>query len=412
MAMSMIGTKTFGEKPKPFQIEEGGEYYYVGSEAFAKGGLSPGHYNIKYSEKLDKNRELRRVKMRQPDVKRRRLILKQERATKKGAYEASEGSSYQSEVGLAENQDIEAIPEAVPKPTFNAVSKLKNMSPTYIVFDLETTGLIRQGIMPHITQIAAVEMHSGNQFTCYVLPKVPIEASAEKVTGIVFDGTDLFVNGQKVDALTISDAIGKLLEWLGQFNTVVLVAHNGRVFDFRVISHAVMLLGKHDEFIDKIDGLVDSLSMIRSCHKNLKSYKQECLALHFCGETYDAHDALEDVKMLSKILKCAVTNVDFVKASYDTHNHLLQENFNSAKSQNLSSLHVLVGAGIVKIGMAENIAGSGLNLHSLRVIHARAGEDGLRNTFCSKNSIGKPRVTSDNKVLDAVIPKMSQFLSA
>ncbi|KAK3099194.1 hypothetical protein FSP39_000837 [Pinctada imbricata] len=117
--------------------------------------------------------------------------------------------------------------------------------------------------------------------------------------------------------------------------------------------------------------------------------------------------------MLSKILKCAVTNVDFVKASYDTQNHLLQENFNSAKSQNLSSLHVLVGAGIVKIGMAENIAGSGLNLHSLRVIHARAGEDGLRNTFCSKNSVGKPRVTrSDNKVLDAVIPKMSQFLSA
>lgn len=29
---SMVGTKTFGEKPKPFQIEEGGEYYYVGSD--------------------------------------------------------------------------------------------------------------------------------------------------------------------------------------------------------------------------------------------------------------------------------------------------------------------------------------------------------------------------------------------
>ncbi|KAK3100488.1 hypothetical protein FSP39_020887 [Pinctada imbricata] len=143
----------------------------LGLTAFAKGGLSPGHYNIKYSEKLDKNRELRRVKMRQPDVKCRRLILKQEQATQKGAYEASEGSSYQS---------------------------------------------VKQGIMPHITQIAAVEMHSGNQFTCYVLPKVLIKASAEKVTGIVFDGTDLFVNGRKVDALIISDAIGKLLEWLGQ----------------------------------------------------------------------------------------------------------------------------------------------------------------------------------------------------
>lgn len=30
--MAMFGTKTFGEKPKPFQIEEDGEFYYIGSE--------------------------------------------------------------------------------------------------------------------------------------------------------------------------------------------------------------------------------------------------------------------------------------------------------------------------------------------------------------------------------------------
>ncbi|XP_071178408.1 SWI/SNF-related matrix-associated actin-dependent regulator of chromatin subfamily B member 1-A-like isoform X4 [Mytilus galloprovincialis] len=32
MASNMFGTKTFGEKPQKFQIEEGEEYYYVGSE--------------------------------------------------------------------------------------------------------------------------------------------------------------------------------------------------------------------------------------------------------------------------------------------------------------------------------------------------------------------------------------------
>ncbi|XP_060072731.1 SWI/SNF-related matrix-associated actin-dependent regulator of chromatin subfamily B member 1-like isoform X1 [Ylistrum balloti] len=30
--MAMVGTKTFGDMPNKFQIEEGGEYYYVGSE--------------------------------------------------------------------------------------------------------------------------------------------------------------------------------------------------------------------------------------------------------------------------------------------------------------------------------------------------------------------------------------------
>jgi hypothetical protein len=32
MASSAQGMRTFGDKPKPFQIEDGGEYYYVGSE--------------------------------------------------------------------------------------------------------------------------------------------------------------------------------------------------------------------------------------------------------------------------------------------------------------------------------------------------------------------------------------------
>ena len=32
MASSVQGMRTFGDKPKAFQLEEGGELYYVGSE--------------------------------------------------------------------------------------------------------------------------------------------------------------------------------------------------------------------------------------------------------------------------------------------------------------------------------------------------------------------------------------------
>ena len=32
MASNSPAPRTFGEKPKSFQIEEGGEYYYIGSE--------------------------------------------------------------------------------------------------------------------------------------------------------------------------------------------------------------------------------------------------------------------------------------------------------------------------------------------------------------------------------------------
>lgn len=59
----------------------------------------------------------------------------------------------------------------------------------------------------------------------------------------------------------------------------------------------------------------------------------------------------------------------------------------------------------------ENIAGSGLHLGPLRLIFKRSGEDGLVDVFSLKNSLGKPRVTSDKKVLGECIPKLCAYFS-
>ncbi|XP_056010883.1 uncharacterized protein LOC125664680 [Ostrea edulis] len=96
---------------------------------------------MKFSNKVDEYRVKRREKMKLPGTKRRRLILKQERAMQMNTSEASEGSTYQSEIGLGTEADIEQIPDSIPKPNFGAVQKLKNMEAKYITFDLETTGL-------------------------------------------------------------------------------------------------------------------------------------------------------------------------------------------------------------------------------------------------------------------------------
>ncbi|XP_048769973.2 DNA polymerase III PolC-type-like isoform X1 [Ostrea edulis] len=368
---------------------------------------------MKFSNKVDEYRVKRREKMKLPGTKRRRLILKQERAMQMNASEASEGSTYQSEIGLGTEADIEQIPNPIPKPNFGAVQKLKNMEAKYIIFDLETTGLIRQGAMPHITQIGAVEIESGNVFSTYVQPKIPIEPGAEETTGIVCDGTSVFAHGSKVTAVPICEAILNFLKWLGTFGKygIILVAHNVRVFDFRVLSHAIDCIGLQEDFLEIVSGFTDSLSLIRSKHKKLEKYSQIFLAKHFCNETYSAHDAVEDVKMLSKILSVAVSQSELSKAAYDAETPFLQDKFNSAKTLYLPSLNILVGNGVMKMNMAENVAGSGLGLHHLKLIHKRSGEDGLRNIFCAQTSRGKPRVTSDCKVLDYVVPKLCQFFS-
>lgn len=101
-----------------------------------------------------------------------------------------------------------------------------------------------------------------------------------------------------------------------------------------------------------------------------------------------------------------MTTSDFVKHSYSANCHFLQEVFNETKSRNIDSLHCLIASGVLKTTTAENIAGSGLNLHHLQLIWQRDGEDGLMNVLSAKNSLDKPRVTKDKRLLGNIIPKL------
>jgi len=59
-------------------------------------GLSPGKYTEMYAARQMKRRIRNQEKAQLPSTKRRRLILKQERAITQGAAEALEGQTYQS----------------------------------------------------------------------------------------------------------------------------------------------------------------------------------------------------------------------------------------------------------------------------------------------------------------------------
>uniref|UniRef100_A0A8W8NP81 Exonuclease domain-containing protein n=1 Tax=Magallana gigas TaxID=29159 RepID=A0A8W8NP81_MAGGI len=97
---------------------------------------------------------------------------------------ALEGDTYQSEIGLEDEVDIVQIPDPVPRGVFKPIT-LSSGSPSLVVFDLETTDLIRGRQMPHITQLAAVELDTGSLYNTYILPKVPISEEAMNTTGIV-----------------------------------------------------------------------------------------------------------------------------------------------------------------------------------------------------------------------------------
>ena len=131
------------------------------------------------------------------------------------------------------------------------------------------------------------------------------------------------------------------------------------------------------------------------------------------NETYNAHDAIADVTALGRLYSACpnLSHTDFLAHSFAVKSVHHNQLFLKAKATHLPSLSVVVAQGVCKNSTAENIAGSGLNLGHLRKIFNRDGQDGLLNVFRGKNSEGQPRVTNNKRVLDSVIPRLSEFFS-
>ena len=68
------------------------------------------------------------------------------------------------------------------------------------------------------------------------------------------------VFGKSVPALSIESAFAQLCTFLNGFSNVVLVAHNGRRFDFPVIVNSAINCSQLESFLNNFVGMMDSLS--------------------------------------------------------------------------------------------------------------------------------------------------------
>lgn len=267
--------------------------------------------------------------------------------------------------------------------------------------------------MPQITQIAAHVVDTEEVYNSYILPTVPIEEEASKVTGISINSNgELIANGNKKDTFSIADGLQNFCEFLEKYQNPILIAHNGRGFDFPVIVNAAKKVNKLDQLLSSTFGCIDSIGVFRKAFPGQSNYKQESLAKSLLGEGYNygAHDACEDVKALSDLLhRKEVKRNILLLNSFSLLAVCRAFMFAREKSKNIRSLEVLISQRILKRPTVENVAGSGLTLQHLRTIYKRNGEVGLRSTFTQKNVDDQPMVTSSKKVLDESLPKMVEF---
>lgn len=120
--------------------------------------------------------------------------------------------------------------------------------------------------------------------------------------------------GIPVNSSNLSFALESFVEFISRKGKcAVLSGHNIKSYDCHVLFNALEAVGKTDTFKDHVAGIVDTKHLFRSQFPGLSSYTQQALVSSFLHCDYAAHDALQDVTFLQRLVRL----VDF-----DEHNRL------------------------------------------------------------------------------------------
>ncbi len=225
-------------------------------------------------------------------------------------------------VAITDHGVVQAYPEAAAAAKKNGIKVIYGMegylvddsakivtgnkdiplSGTFIVFDVETTGLRTDKV--RLTEIGAVRFVDGAQrerFQTFVNPEMPIPAKITELTGIT--------NQMVANAPKEAEAVRKFFEFCGDG---VLVAHNA-TFDTNVLKNTCLRNGIKYNFTH-----IDTLVMAQSLIEGIKNYKLDSISNHFKLPKFDHHRADEDAGALANIFEklielCAEKGVENIQ---------------------------------------------------------------------------------------------------
>lgn len=165
--------------------------------------------------------------------------------------------------------------------------KIDHFINTYVVFDLETTGL--SCYKNEIIEIGAIKVENNrvvDTYSSFVKPKNSIPYYITNINGIS--------NQMVKKAPGIDNALAEFLEFAGEHP---FLGHNIISFDMKFINLASEVLygeGVHNDYID-------TLLLSRQHLRNLKSYSLSSLCQYYNIDTTGAHRALTDCEMTNSV---------------------------------------------------------------------------------------------------------------
>ncbi|MEG0256042.1 PolC-type DNA polymerase III [Vagococcus sp.] len=189
------------------------------------------------------------------------------------AYHAGEANGIKVLFGIEANVVDDGVPIA-----YNP-SHLLLTDSTYVVFDVETTGL--SAVYDTIIELSAVKMHKGNvidTFEQFIDPGHPLSQTTINLTGI----TDEMVRGSKSE----KEVLTLFHEFCGD---TILVAHNAS-FDMGFLNTSYE---KYD-MPEAHNPVIDTLELSRLLHPEMKSHRLNTLAKKYNINLEQHHRAIYD----------------------------------------------------------------------------------------------------------------------
>ncbi len=210
---------------------------------------------------------------------------------------------------------------------------LKLLDQTFVVFDLETTGL--SNYFDEIIEFGAVKIKNYaeiDRLQMFIKPKKSIPHFIESKTNIT--------NDMVKNAKTFEEVVDEILNWISDS---VLVAHNAS-FDYGFLNESLLKIGRKP----LQNTVIDTLDLARAMHSDRRSYRLGNIARMY-KITYDedvAHRADYDAQVLSDVFLKMLNKVS--EENVVTSNDLQNLQTENAFSKNRAS-HIVV--------MAKNQAG-------------------------------------------------------
>ncbi|KAL7289077.1 hypothetical protein TKK_0017028 [Trichogramma kaykai] len=284
--------------------------------------LSPGSYTAKHCERIEKSVKMRMNMAKTSAANLRRNELRRDRSQLKNKRECIEGQTYESNMDLMQSHAPENN-DNITELESQFYCDVNSDCYALVFFDTKTGGF---HMNDDVLQMGLE--YKEFLFNRYIKPTKCVNPKASASNGLTNKYGDLYLRGVRIESSPLKKVIEDMLVFLKEIGKpCILVAHDAN-FDVQRLLTKIKSLSMIEDFDEILIGFTDTLPLFYKSfpdQKNSKNgYKLTVLVELFTDlSTKNAHDAIEDVLFLEKLVYMHLNYNDLID-NLKTVDHYLE----------------------------------------------------------------------------------------